>query len=107
MSYCRFASDSDVFLLSTRDGIECLECRLEGGVTYRALPTKHDAVLHLVEHLAVGHRVPVRAFDRLLTEIATDARAEVGRRLHDALTLLNPDVQAGLEAMRRGDVTDA
>ena len=74
MSYCRFSPDSNVYLYPhVDDYIECCACRLkpegEWFGNFR-LDAPSDAIDHLNRHIAAGHQVPARAFERLKQEIA-------------------------------------
>jgi hypothetical protein len=67
MSYCRFSSDSDVYLyLSVHGWYGCCACGLADDVR---LKTAKEAIDHLAEHVAAGDAVPESAFDRLLEEV--------------------------------------
>ncbi len=67
MSYCRKGDvDSDVYVIadSTLDG--SLRCFC-GDKSF--IGERDEMVLHLVEHLQKGDKVPLRTFQRLLAEI--------------------------------------
>jgi hypothetical protein len=69
VSYCRKSDTSDVYVIRHFDGKwECF-CSEKNTV----FSTRTDAISHLQQHVARGHRVPQRAFDRLVRE-----RAAVG-----------------------------
>jgi hypothetical protein len=85
MAYCRFGDDSDVYL-----GVAwvCHRCRLApledvavavtgGKGTFkihkdRTFKTPVEAFRHLQEHESAGHKVPKRAFTRLIEDIVGD-----------------------------------
>lgn len=72
MSYCRFESESDVYMYeSVRGYIECCWCRFDnGGDRCPHFYSRADALSHLFKHLSVGHRVPYYAIEELQSEIA-------------------------------------
>ena len=64
MSYCRVGEDSDVYVISdVSHGVPtCYSCGI--------IPLyPKDMVLHLIQHIRDGDKVPDRAFQRLLNEI--------------------------------------
>lgn len=69
MSYCRNnGEDSDVYVIRTNGGLQCCGCRLYGGVKFPMFDTQVEMIKHLVEHLAVHDKVPMRAIERLERE---------------------------------------
>ena len=70
MSYCRFSSHSDLYLIAMMDGFECLNCKLvpEEYTSWHGADHQ-SAYEHILEHHAHGHNVPADAFRRLIAEI--------------------------------------
>ena len=78
MSYCRKSEDSDVYVVSTGYGYECVNCllkpkyKLETGIINLHLSTVCQTPDHMLIHLGIhqrkGHLVPERATKRLRTE---------------------------------------
>lgn len=71
MSYCRFGEDdSDVYVFRTGSRglgtLECCGCILGERSFY--CQTEQQMIDHLHLHLAEGHLVPQKAFDRLEAE---------------------------------------
>lgn len=69
MSYCRTGEDSDVYVFGTTDGcFECCRCLME--VDYGSFKTQtiEGMLCHLVSHIRLGHKVPLRAFAKLINE---------------------------------------
>jgi hypothetical protein len=65
MSVCRFGDDSDVYVFyANTGGIECCRCDLLNGNHFNA-PDEAGMIVHLEAHLAAGHKVPPKAFERL------------------------------------------
>jgi len=63
MSYCRFATDSSVYVWGS-DVIHCSLCELNDGDDM--IFTRYsNAIIHLHDHRALGHKVPDRAFQQL------------------------------------------
>ena len=78
MSYCRKGNDSDLYVLSTGYGFECVSCLLrskyEGYNMHMSTvrKTRKQMLKHLSEHEAAGHKVPKRAITRLQNEIKNE-----------------------------------
>lgn len=70
MSYCRFSPDSDLYVVHTRDHFECLACELvlEEYSSWRC-DTHTELYWHLLDHRDAGHKVPVKAITRVLSEL--------------------------------------
>ena len=73
MSYCRFGGKSDLYIIRTEHSFECLACKLMAddytswhGETLREL---YD---HLIAHTRAGHKVPERAFHRVVNELVQE-----------------------------------
>ena len=70
MSYCRWTSESDVYVYESSGGFfTCCLCSLR--TDGRDLNTKKRSqmIAHLKEHRKAGHEVPQWATDRLIEEI--------------------------------------
>ena len=66
MSYCRFGTESDVYVFMCITGaLECCACRLDGPQRFLSTQAMID---HLDAHRAAGHKVPDRAIARLREE---------------------------------------
>lgn len=77
MSYCRFAKNSDVYLvrLVMDDKFHCVACRLnptEGWFDDTVLDTRKQALTHVRKHLLMKHKVPKHTIRRLKAEIAKE-----------------------------------
>jgi hypothetical protein len=78
MSYARKGENSDVYVISTGYGYECINCllkpryRLGTGMINLHLSTicqtPDHMLMHLKKHLKKGHKVPERATKRLSLE---------------------------------------
>lgn len=70
MSYCRFGPSSDLYVVATADGYQCISCRLlkEEYTTWSCNDVK-QLYIHLLDHRDLGHQVPVNAFKRVMAEI--------------------------------------
>lgn len=73
MSFCRFAEDSHVYVYGTADDeICCCACLLMSIDGPDGWNFKTDSaatfLAHLNEHVAAGHLVPERCFERLAVE---------------------------------------
>jgi hypothetical protein len=65
MAVCRFNDDSDVYVYySVLGGIDCCGCILLGRGAFVARD-EAAMITHLNEHVAAGHKVPAKAFERL------------------------------------------
>lgn len=74
MSYCRFNENSDVYLYVTQEDDDrivwvCCNCCLREEPD-GLFASPEEALAHLREHQAAGHKVPQAALDRLEMEIA-------------------------------------
>lgn len=67
MSYCRFGEDSDVYLIRSSAGYECM---LSDGRTGFLVETQKAALAALLGLRSDGLKVPQSAIDRLKREIA-------------------------------------
>lgn len=67
MSYCRFGEDSDVYLIRSSAGYECM---VSDGRTGFLVKTPKAALLALHALRSDGLKVPQNAIDRLVREIA-------------------------------------
>lgn len=71
MSYARMNDESDVYVFEHAGGfIQCCGCSItepEGIETFgfANLKTAREALKHLGTHVALGHKVPQKAFDRI------------------------------------------
>jgi len=84
MSYCRFGSDSNVYVYTSSQGLECCACWLDTGewvdqdflgTTYKVFQSdgsvqtlfqsNRGMIEHLNLHVEKGHKVPDRALERL------------------------------------------
>ena len=70
MSYCRF-SEGDVYMYPSEQGIACCLCLL--APQWLNLPSRQEALSHLLEHRQAAHTVPQHAIDRLQDEIGLSA----------------------------------
>ena len=69
MAYCRFSTDSDVYLYPNVGGYyECCACSLNDAKAV-AIKTLYEVMQHLNEHVAKGDKVPKSAFERLAEEL--------------------------------------
>ena len=65
MSYCRKGDDSDLYIIGTGDGFECLACpHLEHYESFRC-KTVGEMYEHAIGHQHAQHKVPLDALDRL------------------------------------------
>lgn len=74
MSYCRWATDSDVYVYEHVAGyFVCCLCSLEDRDDRddAVMTTRSETIAHLAEHAAAGETVPPSATERLRAEIAT------------------------------------
>lgn len=74
MSYCRDNGiDSDVYVICISNGKrpiwECVGCSLDEDRCCD-FETRAGMMVHLTRHTKAGHKVPLRAFERLAREIA-------------------------------------
>jgi len=71
MSYCRFSSRSDLYLIATNGGFECLACKLipEEYSSWHG-KSHREAYEHLLAHRDRQHKVPADAIRRIMAEIA-------------------------------------
>ena len=72
MSYCRFSSFSDLYVIATQWGYECLNCSLaedDDAVVWHC-KTRMELYKHLLDHRDKGHKVPADAIRRIMAEIA-------------------------------------
>lgn len=77
MSYCRWGTDSDVYVYGTQfydkdrgriiDVILCCDCKLSSAAD-DYYETPGDMLAHLLEHRKLGHKVPESALERLREE---------------------------------------
>jgi len=77
MSYCRFSTDSDIYLIATGDGRghprwECMVCLLAPEGRGYVTATRAAMYRHLLDHRKHGHKVPESALDRLAQEISEE-----------------------------------
>lgn len=64
MSYCRFGTDSDIYVYErTEGGIACCGCLLDVRFPYRVFRNVVEFFLHLGAHETKGHAVPVYMYD--------------------------------------------
>jgi hypothetical protein len=78
MSYARKGEDSDVYVVGTGYGIECVNCFLKPRYKIKTKPidlhlstvcqTPDHMLAHLIKHKSKGHKVPERAIKRLRLE---------------------------------------
>jgi hypothetical protein len=71
LSYARIAEDgcaSDVYVIGTGDGLECIGCELSATGRYYTEDGPGAMLIHLALHRELGDAVPQRAFDRLELE---------------------------------------
>lgn len=76
MSYARWG-DGDVYVFGSSNGFTCMECRLKtpdenGWHNDFMCQTRQELLDHLNEHVRQDHDVPLRAFKRLIAEIAEE-----------------------------------
>ncbi len=75
MSYCRFGSDSDVYMYVRAEGIECCGCKLQkfgDGKRFPLLNSTAEAIGHLEDHETAGQLVPQYAYDELKSEATNE-----------------------------------
>jgi hypothetical protein len=81
VSWARHSKDSDVYVYGDGSGstVCCCACRLHP----TGLPGDHDstypetygqALDHFLRHVAAGHKVPRRVFDRLIEQSVREAK---------------------------------
>jgi len=78
MSYARKGEDSDVYVVGTGYGIECINCLLKPRYRFgtgmcdmhlsTVCQTPDHMLAHLVKHRSRGHKVPESAMKRLRLE---------------------------------------
>lgn len=74
MSYARMSDSSDVYIFEHANGfIQCCGCSITEPEDYEIvgfanLNTAREALAHLDEHVALGHKVPQKAFERIRKE---------------------------------------
>lgn len=74
MSYARMSDSSDVYVFEHSGGfIQCCGCSITEPEDYEQvgfanLDTAREALAHLDEHVALGHKVPQAAFERIREE---------------------------------------
>ena len=65
MSYARLGPDSDVYVVRSTEGLECLACALDDPeldpTPDRIFSSSSSMVAHLRQHKAAGHKVPLQA----------------------------------------------
>lgn len=70
MSYCRMnGTDSDVYVIASRYGWECVACSLAGDRYGLIVGSRERMLIHLELHRSKGHQVPAHAIERLEREI--------------------------------------
>jgi len=69
MSYCRKGHDSDLYILGTRDGYECLACPFLDGHESTSFPDSDSLWWHVQDHLAEGHKVPEDTLMRIEADV--------------------------------------
>ena len=69
MSYCRRSDESDVYMVGTKDHLECLACEFFKKRYSPTFKRRSIAIFHLARHKAAGHKVLKGAVDRLWKEI--------------------------------------
>ena len=102
MSYCRRGEDSDVYIVSTGYGYECVNCLLKprynsavnmaNSHLSTVCQTQDHMLIHIKKHQRAGHLVPERAIKRLQTE--ADHKYKNYRKLpksYKKLKRTNPD----------------
>ena len=81
MSYCRIGRKSDVYLIGTKGGWECISCKLAGMIDtqlgykmrgFTNLKTHRAVREHFQSHIDAGHKVPTSAIQRIEREKRTD-----------------------------------
>jgi hypothetical protein len=69
MSYARFCDESDVYVYSDGENINCCGCRLGPDAYGSWVSQDFDEICeHLLQHIEVGHKVPGYCIERLLWE---------------------------------------
>ncbi len=77
MSYVRLGPLSDVYVYgNVAGGFTCCVCTLALSGNYTC-GTRAEMIIHLIEHLKMGHTVPLAPFKRLLVEIEAEAENRV------------------------------
>ena len=76
MSYCRFSSESDVYLYGHVEGLfECCSCKLQRFVKNSTMHKSvklwnlSEVLVHLMKHKKKGHKVPDHALKRVMDEM--------------------------------------
>lgn len=74
MAYARSGLDSDIYLYRSAEEGDwmCLGCELAVGAGECRMGTREDAIAHVREHLAAGHKTG-RALERLEEELAQES----------------------------------
>ncbi len=78
MSYCRKGHDSDLYIIGTRDGYECLACPLLDDLESCFFTNSEFLWWHVQEHLAEGHKVPEDTLMRIQADVEAWMEAEEG-----------------------------
>lgn len=78
MSYCRKGHDSDLYIIGTRDGYECLACPLLDDHESSFFTNSEFLWWHVQEHLAEGHKVPEDTLMRIQADVEAWMEAEEG-----------------------------
>ena len=82
MSYCRFGPDSDLYVVPTMDGYQCIACKLLDE-DYATWSTEDAGELysHFLDHRDAGHKVPISAIKRAIADIMAGPRSEEGEEI--------------------------
>jgi len=66
MSYCRISDGSDVYVIGSNVGLECIGCNF-------VCDTPAEMLAHLFEHRRSGDCVPQSAITRLCREVLSES----------------------------------
>ena len=81
MSYCRFGSDSDVYIYTDGSYLICESCKIKDGKTF-ATKRRSRMLSHVDDHIGVGHKVPQGAIDEITIEYVLDDDIVSTKRLN-------------------------
>ena len=73
MSYCRQNEHSDVYVVRSGEYWYCHGCKLSGTIEWKEFKTRAEIHDHLIDHMEMGQKVPGKAIDRLVREMAENA----------------------------------
>lgn len=97
MSYARVGADSDVYVYSDGEELNCVFCSLSGG---GAFSTKVPVVMkaHLDEHVKTGDKVPAYCMSRLENDVAAGGIIPLSEGSVKISITISPEAMAELFA---------